>query len=195
MALRLLKLVLLAAVGAALNLAVAWGGAATLDVGDGEVRELYARLGDGNHWEVYRWERWAGTRIMSRCWNGSAEGPFNAGEPETLLASWGAIKPPNSGRPNLVNSIDEAWGFPMRSMKCHLVSRPAGKGEVTVSAGIARIGEGPDRVALPLQPVWTGFAVDSAVYGLACFAAFAGLRDLARAVRGRPRGAVDPLAG
>ena len=42
-----------------------------------------------------------------------------------------------------------------------------------------------DGRALPLKPVWTGFAFNTALYGLTCFVVLAAVRDLARALRRR----------
>ena len=41
-----------------------------LDRGDGRISELYAQLPGERHWEVYRWDNAAGTRVFSKCWTG-----------------------------------------------------------------------------------------------------------------------------
>jgi hypothetical protein len=176
------------ALGAVINVAVAWCCAATLDLGHGRIGEVYAELPGERHWEVYRWDNAAGTRVLSKCWTGFAPGPYNHGEPRDLLASWGRIEPPDSTGA----AIDEGWGLPFRSMSLHAVTEPApGRVIETPAIGLLRVtmprSVGGPAVHLPLLPLWGGFLLNTVVYALAVVVAWAAIRDLVRAV-GRRRG-------
>jgi hypothetical protein len=184
----LLKIAALLVIGAALNVTTAWACALAVDIGDAPARELYAALGSENHWEVFRWDRGAGTRVMSYCWNGRAPAPCNPGRPETLLAHWGSIDPPEPAAPALVSRIDEAWGFPMRSMLGRFESRPTADGTASVTRrGVLSLRPaepgGERGLYLPLIPIWTGFLVNTALYALVVLVACAGVRDLSRSAR------------
>lgn len=147
--------------GAALNVAVAWTCAATMDIGRGTVLELYSPVNGTDHWEVFRWDRTAGTRVLSRCWAGTGPAEFNPGDPTLLLARWGTIEAPGAVAARDLSQIDEAWGYPMRSMARRFDSSLAG--------GM------PQRP--PLEPLWTGFTVNTIVFALASMVVYALLRD------------------
>ncbi len=168
--------------GAVLNLAVAWGGAAASDFGTGEVLELYAGLGDARHWEVYRWERFLGTRILSRTWRGPAPADANDGDPAELLSGWGEIRPPAAATAEDATQIDEAWGFPARTLSCRSDSAHD-RGRMS---GVIRLGGGSgDVTCLPAQPIWPGVALNTVCYGLVSMVAFGAGRDASRALRSK----------
>jgi len=175
------------ALGAVINVAVAWGCAAAFDLGHGRVSELYAELSGERHWEVYRWDNAAGTRVLSTCWTGFAPGPYNHGEPQDLLASWGRIEPPDSTGA----AIDEGWGLPLRTMSLHIVTESApGHTAETPEIGVLRVtmprSIGGTAVHLPVLPLWGGFLLNTVTYALAVAVAWAAIRDLVRAI-GRRR--------
>ena len=187
---RLLTIAGLLAAGAALSVAVAWTSALTLDVSHGRLTELYTELGQEHHWEIYRWDNAPGTRVFSRTWYGFAPGPYNNGDPADLLASWGRTVPPDPDTPEVVSYIDEAWGFPFRSVACRTVSRPTPEGRhTTVSSHVLRLTKprrpGGSSLYLPLRPVWGGLAVNSLLYALLVLVIYAVARDIRRAIRRR----------
>ncbi|MHC4422958.1 MAG: hypothetical protein ACYS1E_20550 [Planctomycetota bacterium] len=174
------------ALGAVINVAVAWGCAAAFDLGHGRISELYAELPGERHWEVFRWDNAAGTRVFSKCWTGFAPGPCNHGEPQDLLASWGRIEPPDlTGA-----AIDEGWGLPLRTMSLHIVTEPApGRAVETPAIGVLRVtmprSVGGATIHLPALPLWGGFLLNTVIYALAVVVAWAAIRDLVRAIERR----------
>ena len=176
------RLLIVAAVGAVLNLAVAWTCALTIDLGHGQVSELFADVGPEHHWQVYRWDTIAGSRIMSRCWRGFAPGPFNHGLPAELLSGWGRIDTPTAPRPLARTEIDEGWGLPMRSMGCHFAVQWTTDGKDSLNSGVlsfrASTGAGDRGLYLPLTPLWLGFALNTIVYALVIIAVRGAVRDL-----------------
>lgn len=187
---RFVVIAVLLAVGAAINVAVAWIGALTVDIGAGVVSELYSPLPDDHHWEVFRWDNGPGNRIVSQCWSGPAPRPANLGDPADLLSGWGHIEPPDRDRPQPASHIDEAWGFPMRSMSCRFESRPGPAGAaINADANVLRL-RGADRsgaggLYLPLKPVAPGFAVDTLLYAMLAMVLYAAARDITGVVRRR----------
>ena len=178
----------LVAIGAVLNVTVAWTSAATVDLGRQSVAELYTDIGDEHHWEVYRWEGLLGTRVLSRCWRGLTAGQYNQGNPADLLASWGWIETPAEPLAPSLSEIDDGWGVPLRSMGCHMTVLWSADGEKSYSrTGIFAIrpstgfkGRG---VYLPLRPLWLGFTANTIVYALVVVAIRGAVRDMVRAIR------------
>ena len=173
--------------GAVINVAVAWSSAMATDLRRGTMTELYAKLSDEHHWEVYRWNHAAGTRIFSKCWSGLASGPFNHGDPGELLASWGRIERPGTAPPSGAE-IDEGWGLPLRSMSLHTVAtRDDGGAIQTMTSAAIRLRkpQGFTRrgILLPLLPAWRGFVFNTIVYALAVVVIRAAVRDITRAIR------------
>jgi hypothetical protein len=177
--------------GVVTNVTVAWGSAATLDIGRGRISELYTELPGERHWEVFRWDNAAGTRVLSKCWTGFAPGPYNHGEPRDLLASWGRIEPPDATGA----AIDEGWGLPFRAMSLHTGSEPGPGGDIeTPEVGVLRVtlpgSVGGSALHLPVAPLWGGFLLNTVVYTLAIVVAWAAARDLVRAIRRPKRGQI-----
>lgn len=177
------RLLIVAALGLVANLAVAWMCALTIDVSHGQISELFADVGDEHHWEVYRWERFAGTRILSRCWSGFAPGPYNPGDPAALLSAWGKIDAPTAPLPRARTAVDEGWGLPMRSMGCHFAIQSTADGVVdSFNTGVLTLrksaGVGEPGLYLPLTPLWLGFVLNTIVYALVIVAVHGAVRDL-----------------
>ena len=177
------RVFIVAAVAAVLNLTVAWGCALAFDLGHGQVSELFADVGPDHHWEVYRWDAFAGTRIMSRCWIGGAAGPFNHGDPADHLSFWGKIDRPTAPLPKFRSEIDEGWGLPMRSMGCYFTVQSTTDGEpeshrTGVLSFRKSTGIGNPALYLPMTPLWLGSAVNTIVYALVIVAVHGALRDL-----------------
>ncbi len=177
------RVLIVAVLGAVLNLAVAWTSALTMDLGHGQVSELFAEVGPDHHWEVYRWDNFTGTRIMSRCWSGFATGPYNYGDPADLLSMWGRIDTPTAPLPRSRSEIDEGWGLPMRSMGCHFVLQSTADGEpdshrTGVLAFRKSKGVGDPGLYLPMTPLWLGSVLNTIVYALIIVAVRGGVRDL-----------------
>jgi hypothetical protein len=186
----------LAAIGAVLNLAVAWTCAVTVDLGQQSVAELYTDVGLDHHWEVYRWKGLSGTRVLSRCWKGFAPGPYNHGDPADLVTSWGRIETPAEPLAPSLSEIDDGWGVPLRSMGSYVTVQWNDDGEKSFSrTGIFTLrssaGAGGRGVYLPLLPLWLGFLGNTIVYALVVIAIRGAVRDLLRAIRyTRPRHAL-----
>ena len=181
----------LVAIGAVLNVAVAWACAAAVDLGRQSVHRLYTDIGDEHHWEVYRWKCIWGTRVMSRCWTGPGPGSDNYGNPADLVASWGWIETPVAPLAPSRSEIDDGWGVPLRSMGCHVTVQWSDDGEKSFSkTGVftmrASTGPGNHGVYLPLRPLWLGFAGNTIVYALVVIAVRGAVRDLVRAIRYTP---------
>jgi len=177
------KLIAAAVGGAALNLVVAWTCALTFDVGRGQVSELYSSVGAEHHWEVYRWEAFAGTRILSRTWTGFAPGPYNHGDPAEQLSGWGSIDTPVDPLPKARSDVDEGWGLPMRAMGCHFTLQSTADGEAEhLQSGVLSLRKS-DRVGqrayyLPLTPLWLGLVINTIAYTLVIVAVHGAVRDL-----------------
>ena len=175
-------MLIVAALGAVLNLVVAWTYALTTDLGHGQVSELFADVGQEHHWQMYRWDTFAGTRIMSRCWRGFAPGPFNHGDPAELLSGWGRIDAPTDPRAEARTQIDEGWGLPMRSMGCHFAVQWTTDGKEAIKTGVLSIrkssGVGDPALYLPMTPLWLGFVANTIVYALVIVAVHGAVRDL-----------------
>jgi hypothetical protein len=196
----LVRIAVLLAIGAVINVATAWACALMFDIGAAPAWELYTPLGAEHHWEVFRWDGGPGTRVVSRCWAGLAPAPHNLGWPEELLPGWMSIDPPDRDAPVIVSRIGEAWGYPMRSMSCRSESRPAADGTMTTAtSGVARLRPADRRggrgLYLPLNPVWIGFSVNTALYALLGLVVCAAGRDLGRLVRRRDSLGSDTVAG
>ncbi len=179
---RLIRAAIFLLSGAVISVGVAWTAAATTDLAGGRVFELYTGLDESHHWEVFRWERGAGTRIMSTTWRGFAPGPYNEGDPETLLAWWDRIDPPDRDRPLVATQVDEAWGFPLPALTCKSEARetPAGM-KTTTTANVIRLSSYGR--ALPLEPLWRGLATNTVVYALCVFVILALARDARGTIR------------
>ena len=186
----------LAAIGASLNVAVAWTCALTVDLGQQSVDELYTDIGLEHHWEVYRWKGLSGTRVLSRCWTGFAPGPYNHGDPADLVASWGRTETPTEPLAPSLSEIDDGWGVPLRSMGTYVTVQWSADGEKSFSrTGIFTLrssaGAGERGVYLPLLPLWLGFLGNTIAYALVVIAIRGAVRDLVRAIRyTRPRHAL-----
>ncbi len=189
----------LGAIGAMLNIAVAWTCAVTMDLGRGTISELYAEIGDEHSWEVYRWDNLAGTRVMSRCWQGFAPGPYNDGDPSSLLTTWGRIVAPSEPLDASRSGIDEGWGFPMRSVGCHYALLWSDKGDKSASdVGVLKLrtssGAGDRGLYLPLKLLWRGFIVNTLIYAITVVAIHGVIRDVARMIRRRRAARVAEVA-
>jgi hypothetical protein len=187
---RLVKITVLLAIGAVLNVATAWACALVLDIGAASPSALYTPLGTEHHWEVFRWDNAPGTRVLSRQWGGMGPAQFNPGQPEALVPGWMSIDPPDRDAPEDVSQVGEAWGYPMRSMSCSSESRSVAGGPLTTtSGGIARLRPAERRggrgLYLPLHPIWAGFSVNTVLYALVCMVIFAAARDVTRVIRRR----------
>lgn len=161
---RALIIVVLLAAGALINTSIALTCASRCDVSKGRQLELYTPLGESHHWEVFRWQSPAGSRIMSRVWEGRGPAECNEGDPGILLSGWGGITAPDPAAPQAGSQIDEGWGVPLRSIGRHLQA------------------DDSDRPA-SLEPLWVGFAADTVVYSLAVLVLYALGRDACRALR------------
>lgn len=178
------KLASFLASGAVVNVLVAWGCAAALDFRGAATTDSYAPLGNAYHWWVVRWDTAAGTRVLSRCWQDIDPGPFTEGRPQELLASWGQIVPPDPQDPQTLSQIDEAWGFPFRTLACRMEARPADSqsGTTTTVSKVVHLrepkGAGEPGIYVPVGVVWRGFLLNTIFYGLVTLALVAVVRDL-----------------
>jgi hypothetical protein len=114
----------------------------------------------------------------------------NPGRPETLLPNWGSIAAPDPSAPETASKIEEAWGFPMRSMLGRFESRPAIDGTPLMTrTGVVSFrpaAPGGERgLYVPLIPIWTGFLANTALCALVVLVVHAGIRDLSRVAHRR----------
>jgi len=176
------RLLIVAALGAVLNLAVAWSCALTTDLGHGQVSEVFADIPPEHHWEVYRWDTVAGTRIMSRCWTGFIPGDYNHGDPAEQLSGWGRIQTPTAPLAKSRTQIDEGWGLPMRSMGCAFAVQWTTDGKDSIKTGVLSIrksgGVGEPSLYLPMTPWWVGSVLNTIGYALVIVAVHGAVRDL-----------------
>ncbi len=170
--------------GTVLNVAVAWGCALAVSLERGTVLELYAPLDDQLHWEVFRWDRAGGTRVVSQCWRGRAPAACNEGSPAALVPRWARIQPPDRDDPRLMTQIDEAWGLPLRTLSIRGDVQPGSKAE---TSGLLMLrprqrldGRG---FYLPLKPIWWNGLLNTFFYATLSLVVWALARDLLRALR------------
>jgi hypothetical protein len=167
--------------GALVNIAVAWGSAAVtpdpMKGLSGTIRFGSGKLDSGHQWVLTRYEGMAATRILSRCYVGFFHHDGDTHEPQTLLAAWGSIdtpKPPgpasDAGGRNCQELIDDARGWPVRSMCCSWGTSdfalcPRGRAPLPLVSGIRLPGPAAGSIytlrALPLR-IWVpGFTVNT----------------------------------
>jgi hypothetical protein len=173
------QVVVFALLGAAATVLVAWGCAllANWDSSSGDHRAGKSFVPAGNPWAVTIRSNVGRVRVESKVWmgfTGRYHVPFTS---EELVPEWGRV----SSIPSLTFSedagsleiVDEASGWPRLALWSGWGTMAASSGAVTPTTdeltwGIAirssrgSVGSG---LAIPLHPIWPGFAIDTALYG------------------------------
>jgi len=159
-------------VGIALNVAVAWVCIGGLDEG---YTEVFSADDAGRYWFVHQLKCIGLTRINSSWSSGWGR---KAGRPpaaaERHLPNWVPRTPPNYSLDSNVESsrIDQASGFPYLAMASHGLVRFTGDPPRMLESEVHGLELSPfgpyggDGQALPLRPLWPGFALNTLCYAL-----------------------------
>ncbi len=158
-------------VGVVLNVAVAWACTALLDP---QFQEHYSAIHPGRSWVVTKGRRPGHTQIISS-WTsgwGRTEGRPPAAV-ERHMPKWAF---PIDADPSLdltveTDRIDDAAGWPYITMAGGAVIRYRGDPPQTVKVQVSGIpielfSAGDQGRALPLRPIWPGFAMNTLFYTL-----------------------------
>ena len=159
-------------VGVVLNVAVAWVCTAGLSPA---FTEHSSDNDPGRYWFVNQLKYIGLTSIQSSWSSGWGR---KAGRPpaavERLLPNWVPRTPPNPSLDSNVesSSIDEASGFPYLAMASRGLVRFAGDPPRVLQSEVHGLELSPfgpyggDGQALPLRPLWPGFAINTLCYAL-----------------------------
>ena len=202
---RVVLILLLLLAGAVVNIAVAWGCALWVDPTQVDDPPVGLIVTDAESWEVMKCER-PGLTALATTWAKSASehttppGVYLT-HPRSLIPSWGQLGAPSSEfrvanvRPGqlLIEYRDVIGaGWPMRSMwhepLCTIGDRdhrrvlPSQGGYIRTSLPSWR---GMFLRAIPLRPVWPGFAVNTIFYAAILWLLICGPFALRRLIRRR----------
>jgi len=198
----LIKLAWFVILGAIVNVAVAWG-CAWFVVPTRTMNGTAAQFKSGDDivqgWTVHLWEEFGTTRITG----GHGRGRQSDSPPTAdVLPAWSEFESiatrvgasaigkthPASGsvaERRVIPSgiVDDGRGWPLRSMRCwwnYGLSNDALSRKETLHTGIllapypgARGGPLHEQRALPLQPIWPGFAINTVFYAVVLWLLFA----------------------
>ncbi len=178
---RLLIVAVFLLAGAVVNVAVAWGCAAWIPLGK---PNRHTVLEDGAWWVVTQFEALGSTRIVS------VKGIFELSvaavvtDAEEMLPYWAS--PLAQSR----TAIRDARGFPARSLHC---TTALVDGTLTTDLRYGGLTLRPWQPmdmhrswrALPLRPIWPGFAVNTALYAAVLWLLIPGPFALRRFIRVR----------
>ena len=187
-----IKLVVFLLLGAVVNVAVAWGCAVRIDLDGTSIHSRLTTLRPGDYWVVSERRCLGKARYVSRVWSGFATGTWEP-DAESLLPSWTRITRPqvpaatdytdatghvHQVQPQISGLMqDESCGWPCRSLA-------SGWGDGPLShAPSPLFSQPPQRVvhglairtpnnngdygsALPLRPIFPGFLLNTAFYGV-----------------------------
>lgn len=184
---RIRTIIIFLLAGAVTTVAVAWACAAWVSL-VGSTGGARAAPMQGRLWRVVFDCRALGAERLILL--GSA-GPWIGGEPpvvdeEHLLPAWARRTPPEIDQHAVW--LHDGRGLPFHSMHCEFVLR--GSELKTLLGGIElprSLIQGPDPTllwrALPLWPIWAGFAADSVFYAAMLWLPLRGLRAVRRFMR------------
>ena len=195
---RLFTLALFLLLGAVVNVVVAWGCAAWLEPGSRwEFGQRYVE--PGLYWSVSWYQRWGFTRVKS-WWSPGPRQDFPLVATRPRIPSWGGIQVPDP----LIDpferwEVSDAFGWPYLAMRSGFDVQSGGDSPGPLQSKMRGLqltpinvsAMGLDGRALPLLPIWPGFAFDTAFYGLfsallwlLLFRGSSGLRRVFRRRRG-----------
>ena len=174
-------------IGSAITVALAWIVAVTLPPAIG----AYSRpsgIGEG-------WSYWVG-RTSGSLNVHRIPAHFELKEPlrsdylavrRREVPSWSAVHtaPPAAGTGMIVES---AHGWPALALRMEIelvASAGANPGTHSPNALVVPVSSHGERIRLPLRPIWSGFVIDSLIYGAVAFAILFGPGALLRAARRR----------
>ncbi len=188
---RLLTVAIFLLAGAVVNVGVAWGCAAWMEVGGGGYDDAYIAPVD-RYWGVEWSERWGFSRVMS--WSSPAAGDsrlYASSRPR--LPTWAGIQMPDASiNPSIETwQISDAFGWPYLAMAARFSAELSGDPPQIVKSaldGILLTAFDPvteDGRGLPLRPIWPGFAFDTIFYAAFFWLVICGPLALRRELRVR----------
>lgn len=202
---RALLILLSLLLGAVINVAVAWGCAAFVDVvGDlstTEIRTFTQVTGvgkmDRRRWDIEMYRSPGAMFIES--WKARNAGSSTAVFPRDVCPKWTGLHEPTLERIETTQwQCIDARGWPMLALWCEYKMLPAPSGqkaEFPVSGAVeiglkpwaipGMAGLGPPRRVLPYRPIWTGIVLNSLIYAFAIWLLVVGPRALRRMSRRR----------
>ena len=191
---RLLTILIFLLAGAVVNVAVAWGCAAWVNIGRPvRAAEREARVTPDHYWQIERLHRVGALRIAS---SRRAEHSLNYDFTEIHVPHWSelasvAVEFRANG---IEDRLADARGWPVLSMCCHIdfdYNAPPSSfrsNDGIILAPYTGVATASVRVrALPLRPIWRGFALNTIFYALILWLPICGWRDIRRLIR-RKRG-------
>ena len=163
---RLTKLVVFLLLGAIVNVAVAWGCAGWIDLTGVVPRGTSPRKYSRYHWQVFDYfERIGASRMGWR-----VPPIIITGDGQTNMDSYMESLPQEFEPPLPLGRISDRRGWPLLSMQCAFVetAQDIWNPVYEVDDGIKlTTTPGSDERglrALPLRPIWTGFAINTVFY-------------------------------
>jgi len=194
---RLTKLAVFLLLGVIVNLAVAWGCALLVDFSAVETGLGGAKSHRGD-WVIWRHDAGGAVRIRALPVSGN-----NIEEYEqyplhpSLLPAWGplAAQLRQQERNGLLVRVADAYGWPTNSMWCAFAWNTARWPNVITDPRLSAIiiaspmggNYALSQRALPLRPIWPGFAVNTLLYTVILWLFLCGPFELRRIIR-RKRG-------
>ncbi len=184
--------------GAVVNVGIAWGCAAWLDVFRGQHQRVTDRNTDLGVFRAAKFSRSGAVYFETLRWRGRVPVGSPVDDPNELLPAWTGLTAPTPAfesreYPFEYRAVD-VRGWPMRSLWLEYVGHTS-SGVLDVQGGLvtsglrtmSRYGQSFP-VALPLLPLWPGFAVNTLLYAAVLWSLSGGpfiLRRLVRVQRGR----------
>ncbi len=171
--------------GAVVNVAVAWGVAAWIQIDSRDLR--LTRLSDGKLWLVLKCDGPGASRLFSvKCLDGW-HGPQEIHD-AVMLPAWSRlVRSQSSG--GYFTTLEDARGWPSLAMSCEFKWDAAWKttawdGGIELRPKANRVGTVHKWRALPLRPIWPGFAVNTIFYAALLWFLICGPLALWRLARG-----------
>jgi hypothetical protein len=179
----IVTILILLLAGAMVNVAVAWGLAAWVDVleGEGTRRFLYVRDGQ---WFVTEYRALGSTLVSSAITHGRPKSRprlVRVKDEDDMLPYWAPIRESQG-------AIRDARGFPARTMVCSGEWRRSpslGWIATLTHDGIQLPSDGTRWRVLPLRPIWPGFILNTLFYAVALWLLWGGPFRLRQSLRVR----------
>ena len=175
--------------GAIINVAVAWAAVAFVHPYSGNHRAAREWVDGPIPWEINRWDSCFVTLCISRFSAATPSAPHEIGllKPHEVIPAWSRIQrpvlpgpPPNLAALDVGHVMaDQASGWPRRALWCAWgtadLSRdvnyfsPIERDRWSIPVASAKF----PRSALPLRPLWPGFAINTVFYAFVLWLLFA----------------------
>ncbi len=169
---RLLIIAICLLLGAVVNVAVAWGSALCVDVYDVGTYKGVTAVTTEEHWTLDTWSCGGAKFIHSLRQRGSYAIAAEAVDPGDLLPYWSKLAIPSAtyaaGLSDFEKHLVEGRGWPLLALWCEL-RLTSGPPELSysVAGAIETPWEWKSNLrprALPLRPIWPGFAANTLFY-------------------------------